>query len=117
MFYADLSMAVNNRNCVIKCNGFDEMMIFKENVLEQFPEYYGTFPFERVWEDTVSKFDYRYHNSVCFGFEVAFDGTPRTGFCDEEWYVEQGFEIIELSSILECSEISEANTDINLLFG
>lgn len=110
--YVDLSMMLQSPKCAVICRDIEELSIFFLNAQNQLPEhlYWNYDEIKDLWG--------------CYGDNTGFTTYSYEGvvpgpitYCNEGWFVSEGYAIIELSDLLNTTDIEESDQPVSALFG
>ena len=113
MVRVDLSRMMQGPKCAVACRSLDDVDLFLENFKEQFPECVKGWSIQRAriyWNNYESHTGF-----TTFGPFDVFEG--HLSYCSTEWFLEHGYEVIELSDMIDSPEIEESDCMIDMLFG
>ena len=110
--YVDLSVMLQPHKCAVVCRDVEELNIFYLNAQKQLSGY-----LQWDHEDIRDVWDY-YKDRTGFTL-FADDGVEPSSmsYCSDDWFVGDGYEIIELSDLCNILEIEESDQPVSALFG
>lgn len=110
--YVDLSMMPLPPKCAVICRDIEELDIFFANLQEQIPECL-------YWDyDEIKNLWHYYGDKTGFTLFDCDDEVPGSmTYCDYDWFVSEGYAVIELSSLLNTADIEESDLPFIALFG
>ena len=108
--YADLSRMLELPKCAVLCRTEDDVRALYENAKQQIPGHlYWDF------DDMLGLWNY-YREKT--GFTLITGSEPDSmSYCYEEWFMGEGYELIELSDLTNVAEIEESDQSVEFLFG
>lgn len=110
--YVDLSLVSENRKIAILCRNIDDAETLFHNIKEQFPQ-------RLYWslEETLTVWRYN-GEKTGFTFFREYDDEPETlSYCDEQWFREEGYELVEFSDLVQIPDLEEGDLPIEFLIG
>lgn len=106
----DLSRMVERPKCAVMCRTAGDAETFFYNFTEQFEKeylYWSLNDILNVWN--------QYQDKTGFTLIVG-DGCPESiSYCDEEWFLDSGYELIEFEDLANPTEIEESEMSMSVL--
>lgn len=110
--YVDLSRMKETPKCAVICRSTDELEDFIANANMQLPEYTD------YWDlDHALNMWRRYTNRTGFTLFACGVGPVSMSYCNEGWFLDSGYEIIELSELYRSADIDESDQPDDVIFG
>lgn len=108
--YADLSRMLELPKCAVLMRTEDEARAFFHNSVQQIAEYVH-------WdlEDVLGLWNI-YKEKTGFTLFLSYDEPESISYCDEGWFRDEGYEIVEFSSLCNTADIEESEMPLDILF-
>ena len=111
--YVDLSRMKELPRCAIMCRTEDDVRLLFYNGMKQLSKHMSW----RRLEDILIAWDV-YGEKTGFTLFYAESTAVRSmSYCREDWFKENGYEIVEFSSLTDTTDIDESDVPPNFLFG
>lgn len=107
--YVDLSRMLATPKCAVMCRTEEEAEIFWYNAQTQFSEY-----FQWGLEGTLGSWG-NYKDRTGFTLMAGSNRVDRMSYCREEWFAENGYELVELSDLFDAKDIEESEMSFDAL--
>lgn len=106
----DLSIMVRCPKCAVMCRNIEELTLFYEDVQQQLGQFvYWSF------NEILDLYD-AYKDKTGFTLFADADEPGSMSYCYEEWFIREGYEIVEFSSLTPSAEIEESDIPVESLF-
>lgn len=106
----DLSRMTQEPKCAVICRTIDDLYVFFENAQQQLGQ------FVRWSRDKAVLLWGSYKEKTGFTLFTR-TGPDLMTYCNEEWFRENGYEIIEVSDLISILDIDESDVSVYFLFG
>lgn len=111
LIYADLSRMLELPKCAVLCRTEDDVRALCENAN---PQLVGCFCFDL---DDMLIFWSVYKEHTGFTLYVG-DELPRSiSYCNEQWFRDEGYELVEFSDLCNVADIEESDQSVDILLG
>ena len=107
--YADLSRMLELPKCAVLMRTEDEARAFFHNSIQQIAEYVH-------WdlEDVLNLWSI-YKEKTGFTLFLSYDEPESISYCDEDWFRNEGYEIVEFSDLCNVADIEESEKSLDFL--
>lgn len=107
--YVDLSRMLALPKCAVMCRTEDEAEAFWQNSRTQFEKY-----FQWGLEGTLGSWG-NYKEKTGFTLMAGSSRIDRMSYCREEWFAENGYELVEFSELADAKDIEESEMSFDAL--